>query len=288
MQTIETNWVDGAAAQAAAAARAVEMTVLKSKLRTIWTAGDYDRFSRYMEHDARAFYERLNVPPGSQLLDVACGSGQLALMAARDGIEVTGVDIAENSIARAQARAAAEKLCARFQVGDAEELPFENGSFDTVVSLIGVMFAPRPERVVRELLRVCVPGGIIAMANWTPTGFVGKMFKVIAKFIAPTGMPSPLLWGEEAVVRERFGAGVSKLAFVRYDYTLSYPFEPSEVVNFFRLYYGPANRAFASLDRTGRKNLHRELEELWSAHNQAGNGCTSVAAEYLEVVATRA
>ncbi|HSB14258.1 MAG TPA: methyltransferase domain-containing protein [Bryobacteraceae bacterium] len=261
---------------------------LKSRLRATWMAGDYDRFSRFMENDARSFYERLDVPPGAHLLDVACGSGQLALIAAREGVRVTGVDIAENLIERAQARSTAENLPARFRIADAESLPFSDASFDVVVSLIGAMFAPRPHLVARELTRVCVPGGTIAMANWTAGGFVGSMFKTIAKFIAPSGMPSPVLWGDEATVRERFGAQVFGLTLTRRYFTFDYPFPPSDVVHFFRLYYGPVNRAFSSLDRAGRKSLHQELEALWSAHNRGRDGFTLVAAEYLEVIATRA
>src|SRR5215813_2471641 len=184
---------------------------LKARLQKTWMAGDYDRFSRYMEDGARQYYERLEIPAGARLLDVGCGSGQLALLASRDGFDTTGVDIAENLIERARERAAAERLDARFEVADAEALPFSDASFDVVVSLIGAMFAPRPELVARELLRVCVPGGTIAMANWTASGFVGQMFKTIAQFIAPANMPSPLLWGDEAVVRERFDGGVSQL-----------------------------------------------------------------------------
>jgi ubiquinone/menaquinone biosynthesis C-methylase UbiE len=146
---------------------ASEIDGLKAKLKATWMAGDYDRFSRYMEQDARVFYERLDVPARCQLVDVACGSGQLALCAARDGVNVTGVDIAANHIERAQSRAKAEGLKARFVEGDAENLPFEDASFDFVTSLIGAMFASRPDFVARELLRVCSPGGTIAMANWT-------------------------------------------------------------------------------------------------------------------------
>jgi SAM-dependent methyltransferase len=266
----------------------IQIETLKSKLKDTWKAGDYDRFSRYMEDGARLYYERLDIPPGAKVLDVACGSGQLALMASRDGFDSTGVDIAGNLILRARERAAAEGLNARFEVADAEALPFTDASFDVVVSLIGAMFAPRPELVAGELLRVCVPGGTIAMANWTASGFVGQMFKAIARFIAPANMPSPLLWGDEAIVRERLGAGVSQLNLTRRPYTFNYPFPPSEVVDVFRLYYGPANRAFASLDLAGQQALHRELESLWSAHNRAKGGVTIVDAEYLDVVAIRA
>jgi SAM-dependent methyltransferase len=271
-----------------ATAITTEFVSLKARLKKTWMAGDYDRFSRYMDGSARDFYERLNVAPGSQLLDVACGSGTLALIAAREGLEVTGVDIASNLVERARARAKAENLRARFEEADAEALPFEDASFDVVVSLIGAMFAPRPENVAEELLRVCSPGGTIAMANWTAEGFVGQMFKSISKFIAPSGMPSPLLWGDEATVRERLGAGLSELSLESRFYTFSYPFPPSEVVEFFQLNYGPVKQAFASLDADGRERLRYELETLWSAHNRAGAGCTTVFAEYLEVIGTRA
>lgn len=260
---------------------------VKTRLKQIWMAGDYDRFSRYMEHGAREFYERLNLAPGCLLLDVGCGSGQLALMAAKDGLEVTGVDIAGNLVERARVRAQAESLRAHFKEADAEALPFEEASFDVVTSLIGAMFAPRPNLVAKEMLRVCTPGGTIAMANWAPQGFVGQMFKTVSTFIAPSGMPSPLLWGDEGTVRERLGKGLSDLKLVRRHYTFSYPFPPAEVVEFFRLYYGPIHQAFASLDVSGSGHLRQELEALWTAHNRAGMGCTTVLAEYLEVIGIR-
>lgn len=261
---------------------------IKTRLKAIWTAGDYDRFSRYLEGSARDFYERLNVSPGCQLLDVACGSGQLALMAARDGAAVTGVDIANNLVERARERAQAEGLTARFEEADAEALPFDDAQFDVVVSLIGAMFAPAPERVAQELLRVCLPGGTIAMANWTPQGFIGQMFKAVSKFIAPSGMPSPVLWGDEETVRARLGHGLADLSLTRRQYLFSYPFPPAEVVEFFRLHYGPTNRAFASLDEAGQAHLRTELEQLWTGHNQAGPDSTIVYGEYLEVIGVRA
>jgi SAM-dependent methyltransferase len=264
-----------------------EFVNLKTRLKKTWMAGDYDRFSRYMEGGARDFYERLDTAPGVNFLDVACGSGQLALIAAREGLDVTGVDIALNLVERARERAQAEGLRARFEEADAEALPFEDASFDIVASLVGAMFAPRPDLVAQELLRVCSPGGTIAMVNWTPQGFIGQMFKAVAKFIAPSGMPAPVLWGDEATVRERLGEGLSDLSLVRRHYTFSYPFPPSEVVEFFRLYYGPTNQAFASLDAIGGESLRQELDALWTSHNRAGAGSTTVFAEYLEVVGVR-
>jgi len=265
-----------------------EIATLKSRIRRIWNAGDYDRLSRYMEAGAERFYNRLAVPPGSRLLDVACGSGQVALIAARRGAEVTGVDVSENLVERARERARVERLIAQFQVADAEALPFAAARFDVVTSVVGAMFAPRPALVAAELLRVCRPGGLIAMANWTPQGFIGQLFKTCSKFVAPSGMPDPLLWGDEATVRERFGAGVARLQLTRRTNVFNYPFPPSEVVQFFRLYHGPTNRAFASLNRAGRVALQAEMEALWSAHNLAAGGFTKVDAEWLEIVAVRA
>jgi SAM-dependent methyltransferase len=265
-----------------------EFSGLKTRLKETWMAGDYDRFSRYLEPGARVFYEQLDVPAGCQLLDVACGSGQIALLAARDGVNVTGVDIAPNLVQRAQARADAEGLKARFLEGDAEALPFEDASFDVVVSLVGAMFAPQPELVARELLRVCSPGGTIAMGNWTAEGFVGQMFKTFSRFIAPSGMPAPVLWGNETVVRQRLGHGVAELKMRRCHYSFTYPFPPADVVEFYRQYYGPTSRAFASLDAAAARTLRAELEALWSLHNRGGNELTVVSSEYLEVIAVRA
>jgi hypothetical protein len=142
--------------------------------------------------------------------------------------------------------------------------------------------------VAGELLRVCSPGGTIAMGNWTPGGFIGQMFKTFAKFIAPSGMPAPVLWGDETVVRERLGHGVFGLVFRRRQYEFTYPFPPAEVVEFFRQFYGPTNRAFATLDEAAGRELRAELVALWSEHNRGGDDLTVVSSEYLEVVAVRA
>ena len=260
---------------------------LKTRLHNTWTAGDYGRFSRYMERDAEAFYRRLPIQPGAKLLDVGCGAGQLAMIAARAGAQVTGCDIASNWLAQARRSAAAEGLTVVFEEGDAEALPFGNGAFDVVVSLIGAMFAPRPELVAAELIRVCRPGGVIAMANWTGRGFVGQMFKTISKHIAPSGMTSPLLWGDEPTVRERLGSGVASLECSRHLYELSYPFSPANVVEFFRVNYGPMTRAFASIGEEAQQQLRGELTDLWSRNNRATDGTTKVDAEYLQVLAVK-
>jgi SAM-dependent methyltransferase len=265
-----------------------ELDQLKTRLKTTWMTGDYNLFSRYMEKDAERFFWRLGVMPGTRLLDVGCGAGQLALIAARAGAKVTGCDIATNWLEDARERAAAEGLSVDFEEGDAESLPFADGQFDVVVSLVGAMFAPRPELVAAELTRVCRPGGMIAMANWTPGGFIGQMFKIIARHIAPSGMPSPVLWGDEITVRNRFNQGISGLRCSLHMYHFDYPFSPDAVLEFFRDNYGPMTRAFAALDAQGQEQLRNELVSLWSAHNQAVDNSTKVEAEYLEVIAIRA
>lgn len=260
---------------------------LKTRLKATWTTGDYDLFSRYMEKDAEEFFRRLGVAPRTCLLDVGCGAGQLALIAARAGAHVVGCDIAPNWLEKARARAAAEGLEVTFEEGDAESLPYADAQFDVVASLIGAMFAPRPDLVAAELTRVCRPGGVIAMANWTPGGFVGQMFKVISRHIAPSGMPAPVLWGDEVTVRDRLREGIADLKLALRTYHFEYPFPPDEVVEFFRINYGPMSRAFASLDADGQEKLRSELVGLWSQHNYSDDNTTKVNAEYLEVIATR-
>ena len=264
-----------------------EFDQLKARLKATWMTGDYDLFSRFMEKDAEQFFTGLNVKPGTQLLDVGCGAGQLALIAARAGAQVWGCDIATNWLEDARTRAAAEGLQIVFEEADAESLPYKDGQFDVVASLIGAMFAPRPDLVAAELTRVCRPGGRIAMANWTPEGFVGQMFKTISKHIAPSGMPAPALWGDEATVRNRLRDGIADLSCTRRVYRFDYPFSPEGVVEFFRTNYGPMSRAFTSLDATGQEKLRGDLVALWSARNYANGNSTKVDAEYLEVIATR-
>jgi SAM-dependent methyltransferase len=261
------------------------MDALKQRLRATWMAGDYDRFSRFMESSAVEFLDRVRIPPGASLLDVACGSGQLALIAARRGARVTGVDIAANSIRAARDRARAETLPAQFDEGDAEALPYPDASFDVVTSLFGAMFAPRPDLVAQEVVRVCRPGGTIAMANWTKTGFIGQMFALVSRFIAPPGMPAPVLWGDESTVGERLGSAVADLQLTRVMYRFDYPFSPAGVVDFFRDYYGPTNRAFAALAAHDQAAFHADLVALWRAHNQSRR--TDVATPSLQVVAIR-
>ena len=265
-----------------------EIESLKARLKATWMAGDYGLIAKSTESGAEEFINRLALQPGTRLLDVACGNGNLAIVAARVGAIATGVDIAPNLLEEGRARAKIEGLTIQFDEGDAEQLPYLDAAFDAVVSMFGAMFAPRPELAAAELVRVCRSGGRIAMANWTPGGFAGQVLKTVGKYAPPPpGVPPPAQWGDEAIVRERLHDGVADLRMTKMMCPIKYPFPPSEVVDFFRMYFGPVNRAFAALDEDGQAALRRDLEQLWSAHNRARDGSTHVEGEYLEVVAVR-
>jgi ubiquinone/menaquinone biosynthesis C-methylase UbiE len=267
---------------------APDLTQLKSGMKATWMAGDFGQIANFTAREAENFVNRIGVNPGSQVLDVACGTGNTAIPAARAGAHVTGIDIATNSLEQARKRAAAEKLQIRFEEGDAEDLSYPDASFDVVLTMFGAMFAPRPDKVAAELLRVCKPGGLIAMANWTPQGFVGKSFQLTAKMVPPPPVPPPVLWGDESVVKQRLGPGATKMTCTRQNALFAYPFPPKEVVMFFRKYFGPTQMAFAKLDEAGQAELAEQMERLWHEHNLSSNGVTEVKAEYLDVRAVRA
>lgn len=266
-----------------------DMDTIKTRMKATWMSGDYGTFAKYMEPGALEILESWGIQPGTTLLDVGCGAGQITIPAAQAGVNATGVDIATNSLEQARARAKAEGLKVQFDEGDAEALPYPDASFDTVASLIGAMFAPRPDLVATELIRVCRPGGRILMANWTPDSYVAHMFKAIAKHVPPPqGVPSVVLWGDEATVKERFKDGIKELKLTKCLYpSWSYPFSVSEVVEFFRQNYGPTQRAFAALESEKQALLRQDLEQVVSTHNLAQDGTTTLEGEYLEVMAIR-
>jgi SAM-dependent methyltransferase len=265
-----------------------ELTTLKAKLKATWMSGDFDKIAQIISAGGAEFIARLQLRPGARVLDIACGTGNLSFPAARAGAIVTGVDIAPNLLATARARAQAEGVQIQFDEGDAEALPYANAAFDEIVTMFGAMFAPQPQLVAAEMARVCRPGGRVAMANWTPAGFIGQLFKITSQHVPPPPMPSPLLWGDEATAHERLRDGFTTLRFNRRDLIMAFPMTPPAAVEFFRVWYGPTQRAFAALDEAGQAALRRDLEQLWTAHNFSKNGATAIAAEYLEVIATRA
>ena len=263
---------------------------IKSSMLSAWTAGDFGVIAKSTAQDAANFIARLPIPAGSRVLDVACGTGNLAIPLARAGHLVTGVDIAPNLLSQARERAAAESLSVTFDEGDAENLPYADGSFDAVVTMFGAMFAPRPELVVKEFARVLAPGGFLAMANWNPASFSGKMFKVNSNHVPPPpGVLPPVLWGDVVTVRQRLTPAFAGIETQLIPIDFSLPMPPPEVVTFFRTWFGPTQMAYARLDEAGQKALTADLETLWSTHNQSGDPArTHVPNEYLQVTATRA
>ncbi len=259
---------------------------LTTRARAIWGGADFLPIARSFATGAAAFVGRLAVQPGEQVLDVACGTGNLAIPAARAGAVVTGVDIAPNLIEEAAAEAAAAGATVQLDVGDAEALPYGDARFDLAMSMFGVMFAYRPERAAAELLRVVRPGGRIALANWTPQGFVGHMLRAhVAVVPPPAGIPSPLAWGEESVVQARLGAGVRELTCTRQLMELRFPVPPAAVTEIFATYYGPTVATLKAASAAGAVALRAELTRLFTEHNRATDGGTAVLGEYLEVQA---
>jgi SAM-dependent methyltransferase len=264
------------------------MEQLKEKLRATWMAGDFGKIAEYSVKDAEAFVDLLGIKPGMQVLDVACGTGNLAIPAARKGAQVTGVDIATNLLRQARHRATAEGLEILFEEGDAEELAFPDASFDVVMSMFGAMFAPDADLVAAELARVCRHGGKIAMANWTPDGFTGKMLRLTSRYVAPpVEIPGPTLWGDEAVARLRLKVNGVQVETRRRSILFEYAFPPKDVVQLFRQHFGPTKMTFARLNEADQIAYRDDLEKLWTEHNEAGPGKTSIQNEYLEVIGTR-
>jgi SAM-dependent methyltransferase len=266
---------------------AVKFDPSLERSRATWTAGDFGRIAAGYAPGAAAFVERLALVPGEAVLDVACGTGNLTLPAARRGARVTGVDIAPNLVDAAREASAAEAFDIQFDVAAAEALPYSNASFDTVISMFGVMFSARPEQALSELVRVTRRGGRIALASWTPDGFIGSMLRAHTALVPPPpGAQSPLAWGDESKMRARLEPHANAIRGVRFlprTIDLSFPLTPGGVVELFRECYGPSVRTFGALDAQGRATLEAELLRLWTGRNTAREGSASVSAEYLEV-----
>jgi SAM-dependent methyltransferase len=259
-------------------------------MRASWMAGDFGVVARTITGGAEAFIDRLAIPAGAHVLDVACGTGNTALPLARRGCIVTGVDIAPNLLVQARERAAAEGLAIAFDEGDAEQLPYPDASFDAVTTMFGAMFAPRPALVAAEFARVLKPGGLLAMANWNPASFSGRMFKVGAAHVPPPpGVPPPVLWGDDATVRERLASAFTNIHTELIPVDFDMPFDPAGAVDFFRKYFGPTQTAFDRLDPAGQTAFATALEALWSGDNVSPTPATHtlVRNQYLQVTATR-
>jgi SAM-dependent methyltransferase len=262
----------------------VDLTLLKAKQQAAWAAGDYAVIGTTLQIVGETLCEALDLRAGERVLDVAAGNGNATLAAARRWCDVVSTDYVPALLERARARAGAEGLAVQFEQADAENLQYEDGAFDVVLSTFGVMFTPNQEQAAAEAARVCKPGGKIGLANWTPSSLVGEMFKLIGRYIPPApGMKSPALWGTEERLRELFGGRIAALHAPRRHFVFRYR-SPRHWLDTFRTYYGPMHKAFAALDAGKQESLAEDLLGLAQRFNSATDGSMVAPSEYLEAV----
>jgi ubiquinone/menaquinone biosynthesis C-methylase UbiE len=264
----------------------VDFAMIKGRQQAAWSSGDYAVVGTTLQIVGENLCEAVDLRSNQRVLDVAAGNGNATLAAARRFAEVVSTDYVGALLDRGRARAEAERLPVSFQVADAEDLPFADASFDVVLSTFGVMFTPDHELAASELLRVCRPGGKIGMANWTPDGFIGRLFKTLGKYVPPApGVRSPALWGSKVHLDTLFGAQATVAAQSR-NFVFRYK-SPQHWVDIFRTYYGPVMKAFAAIDAKSREALETDLYALIDEFNIAEDGTLVIPSEYLEIVATR-
>ncbi|MCL4768083.1 MAG: methyltransferase domain-containing protein [Hyphomicrobiaceae bacterium] len=265
-----------------------DYAAIKSKQNAAWASGDYARIGTTLQIVGESLAEAMDLSPAAKVLDVAAGNGNATLAFARRWCRVTSTDYVESLLARGRARAEAEALDVDYQVADAEQLPFESGAFDAVVSTFGVMFTPNQLKAASEMLRVCRPGGRIGMANWTPEGFIGQLFKTLGKHVAPpAGVNSPALWGSRPWIEEVFAGRSRSIAINDRDFVFRYS-SPDHFVDFFRTYYGPVHKAFLALDARGQTALAADLHATIARFNTASDGSMRVPSAYAEIIVTKA
>ncbi|MEK9279732.1 MULTISPECIES: class I SAM-dependent methyltransferase [unclassified Bradyrhizobium] len=264
-----------------------DLAAVKQRQHGAWSSGDYAIVGTTLQIVGEQLCEALDLRAGSRVLDVAAGNGNATLAAARRWCEVTSTDYVPSLLRRGRERAAAEHLMVEFREADAEALPFADASFDVVVSTFGVMFTPDQDKAASELARVCKPGGKIGLANWTPQGFIGQLFKTIGKHLPPpAGVKSPALWGTAARLDEMFGSQASEIAAEPRMFVFRYR-SPMHWLEIFKSFYGPMLKAFAALDETGQAALRRDLLSLLGEFNHADDGTVVVHSEYLEAVISK-
>lgn len=265
-----------------------DLIAIKRRQQATWASGDFSAVATMIVPVAETLLDSMDARAGTTVLDVATGSGNAAMAAARFGCEVTGVDYVPSLLERGRERAAAERMDISFLEGDAEDLPCGDGSFDAVVSVFGTMFAPDHPRTAAEMTRVCRPGGLLGLASWTPEGFLGDMFRTIGAHVPPpAGIVSPMMWGTEAHLSTIFEATVEWIRHTRRMFTFRFT-SPQAFVDFFATNYGPTLKAFEALDPAGRGVLANDLAELARRHNRLGrDGAIALDGEYLESVGMR-
>jgi SAM-dependent methyltransferase len=261
----------------------MDIATVKQRQQAAWASGDYTAVGARLVLTAELLCEAVDLRAGERVLDVACGSGNAALAAARRFCQVVGVDYVPALLDRARQRAQAEGLEATFQEADAEDLPFPDGAFDVVLSTCGAMFAPDQEQTAAELLRVCRPGGRIGMVNWVPDGYVGALFRAIGRYLPPPpGLRPPVLWGSEDRLRELFGSGVT-ISAPRRTFLWRWP-SPEHQAEFFATFYGPTNKALAALAADRAADLKAEMVEVARSFDVSDDGTLVLRQDYLEAV----
>ena len=264
-----------------------DLSALKTRQHGAWSSGDYAIVGTTLQIVGEALCEALDLRAGQKVLDVAAGNGNATLAAARRWCDVVSTDYVPALLERGRLRATADGLSVEFREADAEALPFKDGAFDAVVSTFGVMFTPNQDQAAAELTRVCRRGGKIGLANWTPDGFIGQVFKTLGKYLPPpAGVKSPALWGTEARIAEMFGASASDIRSEPRHFMFRYR-SPAHFIEVFKTYYGPVLKAFAALDADKQDALERDLLALITTLNRAEDGTMVVASEYLEIVIAR-
>jgi ubiquinone/menaquinone biosynthesis C-methylase UbiE len=264
-----------------------DLDALKTRQHGAWSSGDYAIVGTTLQIVGEELCEALDIRAGQSVLDVAAGNGNATLAAARRWCEVVSTDYVPSLLERGRTRASADGLSVEFKEADAEALPFGDAAFDAVVSTFGVMFTPNQDRAASELLRVCKSGGKIGLANWTPEGFIGQVFKTLGKYLPPpAGVKSPALWGTKARLDEMFADQASDIQITHRHFAFRYR-SAEHFVDIFKTYYGPVLKAFAALDGANQNNLKRDLLALIATMNRSGDATMVVPSEYLEVVVTK-
>jgi SAM-dependent methyltransferase len=269
-------------------APAIDYAAIKAKQNAAWASGDYAKIGTTLQIVGETLADAMDLTPDATVLDVAAGNGNATLAFARRWHQVTSTDYVDALLARGRARAEAEGLPVTYQVADAEALPFDDGAFDAVVSTFGVMFAPNQAKAANELLRVCRSGGAIGMANWTPDGFIGQVFKTMGRHVAPPqGVASPAMWGNRLWLEQKFGPQARQIAIRDRNFVFRYR-SRAHFLEVFRTYYGPVHKAFLALDADGEAALADDLHELMGRFNTATEGSLRIPSTYAEVVLTKA
>jgi ubiquinone/menaquinone biosynthesis C-methylase UbiE len=264
-----------------------DFAAVKARQHGAWSSGDYAVVGTTLQIVGEDLCEALDLRAGQMVLDVAAGNGNVTLAAARRWCQVTSTDYVPALLERGRQRAAADRLKIDFQEADAEALPFADASFDAVVSTFGVMFTPDQEKAAAEMMRVCRPGGKIGLANWTPEGFIGQLFKTIGAHLPPpAGVKSPALWGTKARLTELFGSGAASIKAEPHNFNFRYR-SPEHFIEVFKTFYGPALKAFAALEPQQQSALQGDMIALIARFNRSGDATMIVPSEYLEIIVTK-